>query len=642
MPLSHGTPVGPLLFVSLVVSGAAPLAQAQKTIHVPADQPSIQAGINAASNGDTVLVAPGKYTENIDFKGKAITVASSAGPAQTIIDGGQNGVVATFQTFETRASVLNGFTLTDNAPPYPSNFPVVAAGILVVGANPTITSNVITGNRGYGIDLTNSGALISGNTISDTLTAYDPSQDFGCDLIDGSGIYIFGGKGAENGNVEILNNIIEFNTARCYGGAIYYDYAADGTLIANNTFRYNAALGPGGAVYVYASLVSFVQNLFIGNMSGAGGGAIYLQIPNDTNANSGPLNQFLVNNTFVGNSINANPNIENYFTDGSQVGFGGYVSQVGFFNNIIVSGDGFGQIACDPTYQYLSGNPPVSFNNDSVNFGGPRVGGWCPDQTGTNANIGANPMFVTANNEPFHLQTGSPALGVGEVSAQDLPQTDLNGNPRTQDGKVDLGVYEGAVTSTASGNPGFSLSSSPASLTIPNNESAQVTLTISPTGGFIGALSVSCPTAPSGITCSFSSPILASGGDNQQLTTMVTISASVSAVALVSPPLSVSQRTKIGSLGFAMAFTLLYFAAIYLFSAPATHHKRRNFSTPLCLTTLVAIGLLMQSCGGGSQSSSTPPPPPNSQSFNLSITVSSSGNASPSTRTLNLPLTITL
>ena len=50
--------------------------------------PTIQAGIDAASNGDTVLVAPGTYVENIYFKGKAITVTSSGGAAATIIDGG--------------------------------------------------------------------------------------------------------------------------------------------------------------------------------------------------------------------------------------------------------------------------------------------------------------------------------------------------------------------------------------------------------------------------------------------------------------------------------------------------------------------------------------------------------------------------
>jgi len=58
------------------------------TIHVPKDQPTIQKGISAAVNGDTVLVSSGTYRENIDFSGKAITVTSVRGAAATIIDGG--------------------------------------------------------------------------------------------------------------------------------------------------------------------------------------------------------------------------------------------------------------------------------------------------------------------------------------------------------------------------------------------------------------------------------------------------------------------------------------------------------------------------------------------------------------------------
>ena len=68
-----------------------PSLRAQQTIHVPADQPTIQAAINAASNGDTVLVAPGTYLENINFNGKSITVTSSGGPSVTIIDGNAKG-----------------------------------------------------------------------------------------------------------------------------------------------------------------------------------------------------------------------------------------------------------------------------------------------------------------------------------------------------------------------------------------------------------------------------------------------------------------------------------------------------------------------------------------------------------------------
>ncbi|MFH2001186.1 MAG: hypothetical protein ABIK28_16005, partial [Planctomycetota bacterium] len=56
------------------------------TIYVPGDYASIQDALNAASSGDTVLVAPGTYVEAVVFPDRSVTLKSMEGPEITVID----------------------------------------------------------------------------------------------------------------------------------------------------------------------------------------------------------------------------------------------------------------------------------------------------------------------------------------------------------------------------------------------------------------------------------------------------------------------------------------------------------------------------------------------------------------------------
>src|SRR5439155_21789492 len=158
---------GLLRLTLLIILGLTPHAARAATINVPAGQPTIQAAINAASNGDTVLVAPGTYRENINFMGKAITVTSSGGPAVTTINGGAAASVVTFSSNEGTNSVLSGFTITNGLGS--NNLTGSGGGITIYSASPTVKGNVITNNKGgagCGIHAQASSAVIQANVIT--------------------------------------------------------------------------------------------------------------------------------------------------------------------------------------------------------------------------------------------------------------------------------------------------------------------------------------------------------------------------------------------------------------------------------------------------------------------------------------------
>ena len=259
--------------------------------------------------------------------------------------------------------------------------------------NPTVTNNVITHNHGYGIEVDFGGALISGNTISYTSTQYDPQQDYGCDYDDGAGIHIQGTPNSITEPPVVDHDTIEQNVGHCEGGGIALFAAPASTIISNNIIANNESLGYGGGLYEDNGSVSLYQNLIYNNVSGVAGGGVYLSMASEVNGATGALAVFVTNNTIYGNTILLNPLIVNAWVDGSQVALPGYVSQLGFFNNLVIANDSYSAIACWPLYQYLSGAPPIVVNSDVRNTGGAAYGGWCTSPAGNTGNISADPKF---------------------------------------------------------------------------------------------------------------------------------------------------------------------------------------------------------------------------------------------------------
>ncbi|NLF40177.1 hypothetical protein GX586_12085, partial [bacterium] len=55
--------------------------------------------------------------------------------------------------------------------------------------------------------------------------------------------------------------------------------------------------------------------------------------------------------------------------------------------------------------------------------------------------IPGDPLFQAAGAD-YHLAEGSPCIDAGAVQSWMTGTTDLDGNPRTHDGLVDMGCYE--------------------------------------------------------------------------------------------------------------------------------------------------------------------------------------------------------
>ncbi len=245
-------PITPSLFLFALV----PLPRAD-TLDVPGEFPSIQAAVDAAASGDTVLVAPGTYDEHVVVDGKTVHLLSAAGAGVTTIRSQLTGRPVTFQGGA--GGTLEGFTLTEGRAGKGGGLACLAGaavlvrfntiadcesdfdggGVFALDAAVTLEKNVVELNRslfGHGAGIYLEGddpVVLSGNTVRDNV----------CVSIEvrGGGIY------CDAPGAELVGNTVERNDSYEGGGAALL---GDDAVLLDNTWAENEALLAGGGLWI--------------------------------------------------------------------------------------------------------------------------------------------------------------------------------------------------------------------------------------------------------------------------------------------------------------------------------------------------------------------------------------------------------
>jgi len=208
----------------------------------PADFSTIQAALDAASDGDTIIVRDGYYTgegnRDMDFKGKAVHLKSENGPENCIIDAqgseGEPHRGFVFRNGEGPNTILDGFTITGGYAGQPGG-----GGILCLTSSPLLSRLVISNCRAPGL----SGLRYGGGALC---VQYGEPLVTHSRLI-GNGARYGGGVLCFSGQLDISNCIIAGNGSNS-GGAVFNRLG--NTIIQNCTIVGNTGSGcQGGAVF---------------------------------------------------------------------------------------------------------------------------------------------------------------------------------------------------------------------------------------------------------------------------------------------------------------------------------------------------------------------------------------------------------
>lgn len=427
-------------------------------INIPADQPTIQAGIDVAVDADTVLVQPGAFYENINYNGKNITVASlfltTQNPSyisQTRIIRDQNESIVTFGSGEDSTAVLSGFSISHG---YAEN----GGGIKCINnSNPKMIGLCIMTNFAY----VNGGGIYSHNSNP---TLENVTIDSNGASNNGGGIYC-----CSNSSIIISNSSILENTVNEFGGGIYCE---DSTILFTNvTIKNNMSILQGGGLFFTNNSTSVLTDVILkyNEVYGLGGGIcgmnnsdlelINARIESNYAIMGGGIycedSDLILKNILISendaeldgggiyskesNSIITNVTIsENHITEN---GGGIY-----FWNsnpslvNCILWNDSTNEI-----YFRVDSNPnTITISYSDIQDGEAGIVTYNGIVNWLDGNIDLNPIFLGSGDHDFSLQDSSPCINAGspDTTGLNLPEYDLTGSYRIFGGRIDMGAYE--------------------------------------------------------------------------------------------------------------------------------------------------------------------------------------------------------
>ena len=457
--------LGVLLATGSLLSSAA----RADTLEVPFEYPTIQSAIVAAQPGDSVVVAPGRYVETIDFLGKPITVQSSDGAAVTTIDGGGAGSVVTFKNGETSSSLLDGFTITGGMGSDYKGY-LVGGGVKIVMSGPKLSTCNITGNSardmGGGVYIrSDSGVLATPVLVGCTINANSTTGPTGGIAAPGGG----GGVAAHQGRATLTSCTISGNASHGDGGGLaVVNYG--GLLLAKCVIEGNQAVGRGGGLcelswFAPSSDVFLEQCMLRGNVAGFGGG-VYALLLSDTLFLASHISVtrsfFLDNVASLGggggiwvdtDNTGASGSLESCVVAGNvAAGSGGgvrasrlvFVWNCTIVNNQATTGGGLSASLLDPSRVRQC----ILWDNDGGEIDGLTSGIlYCDVEGGFGGtgNLDVDPHFADPAVDDFHLMSTSACVDAGDPVIAFSSGTDIDGDPRVLFGRIDIGADEATV-----------------------------------------------------------------------------------------------------------------------------------------------------------------------------------------------------